>query len=138
MKRLIATILSIFTILIFCLCGCATSNQSITVEEVNGYVKVTLDDFDGTEKIKIKKNNPGDASLYYCAIITEGGVTVHTDEGWLWPTRKFFTAVSGKEITNGMYVDSSTTELTIIIKANQTASGEIIFSLSGGPSPFDS
>lgn len=138
MKRLIAALLVILTLLTLCLPGCVSSNQSIIVEEVNGYVKVTLDGFDGTEKIKIKKNNPGDASLYYCAIITDGGVTVHTDEGWLWPTRKFFTAVSGKEITNGMYVDSSTTELTIIIKANQTASGEIIFSLSGGPSPFDS
>lgn len=55
MKRLIATILSIFTILIFCLCGCATSNQSITIEEGNGYVKVILDRFDDTEKSRPRK-----------------------------------------------------------------------------------
>jgi hypothetical protein len=63
-KRLIAALLVILTLLTLCLPGCVSSNQSIIVEEVNGYVKVTLDGFDGTEKIKIKKNNPGDASLY--------------------------------------------------------------------------
>lgn len=118
------------------LSSCDFSNQGVTVEETDKFIRITLDNFEGTKKIKIRHDNPGECSMYYKTSITEGGINVSCDAGWLWD--KFFLCAASvdADANSGVYIDSSITTVTIILEASQSTSGELLFCFSTGTSPF--
>ena len=134
MKKLLAIIL-LFSVFLFS--GCNLSNKGVAVSETGEYVKITLDNFEGNQKIQIKHENPSECSLYYKTSISDGSLTLYYDEGLLWKTKQLFCASVGSDANSGIYVDSSVGKLTIIIKSTQVTSGEILFCFSAESSPFN-
>ena len=124
-------------LLVFCtLCfsGCSLSNKGIAVEETDECTKITLDNFEGKQKIEIDHDSPNEGGLYYSTNITNGSVTVSYDEGWLWEAYELFTVSNDtNSIGGGYYIDSSTSRIIIIIEAEQKTSGEILL----GFAPFE-
>ena len=134
MKKLLAIVL-MFSV--FLLSGCNLSNKGVSVSETGEYTKITLDNFEGNQKIQIKHDNPGECSLYCKTNITDGSLTLYYDEGLLWETKQLFFASVGSDANSGTYIDSSVGKVTIIIESSQPTSGEILFCFSAESSPFD-
>lgn len=133
MKRLISIIIIISMLL---LSGCNFSSKGLAVEESDEVIKVTLDNFKGTEKIKIKHENPGECSLYYKTSISEGGVSMSYKEGWLFGPYPMLSPSVGSDVNSGVYIDSSTTTVIITFEAAEATSGEILFCFKSDSSPF--
>lgn len=126
MKKLIAVLL---VLCIFGLSGCGSYKQGFALEESGGRKTITLNNFEGRQKIEFDYLGPGDPSLYYCTDITGGSVTIYLDEGWLSPTRELFTASADTNTdNNGAYLLSK--KVIVIIEAVETTSGKIVFSFS--------
>lgn len=131
MKKRFAILMVLFTL---CFSGCGSLNKGVAVEKTDECTKITLDNFEGKKKIEIVHDSPNEGGLYYSTNITDGSVTVFYDQGWLWDAYELFTASKDtNSIGGGYYIDSSTSKITIIIEAEQKASGEILL----GFAPFE-
>ncbi len=133
MKKLFAIIILISTL---CLFSCNSAAKSITVEETDDIVKITLDNFIGEKKIKLSHDNTGECSLYYKTNITSGEIDVSYDWGLFFDDEELFEAETYDNATGGIYVDSSVSKVTIILDADEITSGEIYFAFSQNTSPF--
>ena len=119
---------------ILCFSGCGLLSKGIVVEQTDECTKITLDNFSGTKKIEISHDSPNEGGLYYSTNITNGSVTVFFDQGWLWDADELFTASKDtNSIGGGYYIDNNTSKITVIIEAEQKASGEILL----GFAPFE-
>lgn len=133
MRRLLS-ILVIISMLM--LSSCKFSNPGITVEKTDDFIKITLDDFEGNQKINIKHEETGDCSLFYQINIEEGNINVSYKEGWIWDTLPLCNASTDTNTNGGAYIDSSTSTVTIILDSSEPTSGELLFCLSNNSSPF--
>ena len=120
----------------FLLQSCGLTNKCVIVKESGEQIEIMLDNFKGKEKIKIQHTNSAECSLYYKTDITEGSITVSYNEGILSNTHQLFTAATGADANSGVYIDSSTKTVTIIIEASESACGKIVFAFSSTSSPF--
>ena len=130
MKKLIA-ILLILSTLILSSCGLP---EGIELIETNEYAKITLDGFEGKEKIKLV-NGVGEGSLYYKTNITNGSIDVSFSDGLTPEALPLFKADSENNSNGGTYV-SAGGKVTVIITASEAATGEIVFVFSQSSSPF--
>ena len=122
MKKLFA-ILIIFSLLV--LSGCKQNENGVSVETNGEYTKITLDNFKGSETVKIPCT-PREGALYYKTNITKGGIKSFYDLGVFWKTERLVDAdASNNSIGGGYYVDASTGEITIIIESDSKTSGEL-------------
>ena len=133
MKKLFSMVLLISMLL---LSSCTQLNKSITLENTGEIIKITLDNFKGSEKIKIKHENSGECSLYYKTSINKGSVDISYDQGWIWDEYPLSSISSDKNTNGGVYIDSSVKTVTIILDAREESSGEIFFCFSKDASPF--
>lgn len=133
MKKLLAVIILIS---VLCLVGCNSTFGTVTVEETDGIVKITLEDFIGEKKIKLHHENKGECSLYYSSDITKGEIDVSYDWGLFFDDEELFEAEQFDNATGGIYVDSSASTVTLILEADELTSGEIFFAFSQKDSPF--
>lgn len=124
MKKLLVII---FMCCLICLSSCVFSSKGITVEKSEDYTKVILDNFSGEAKFEIQKDSNNECALYYLADIEKGNITVYCDQGWLWEEHELFKADVNSVVNDGgYYIDSSTSNITIIIKSEVETLGEIL------------
>lgn len=131
MKKLLAIAL------IFCLMflsGCNTPKEGITFEENDKYVKITLDSFEGEEKIKLT-NKVGEGSLYYLATVTSGSLSLSYSEGWFGDDYILFTIDAENTHDGGAYVSGG--KITITVSAEEATSGSVLIAFSNTSSPFN-
>lgn len=128
MKKLLAIILLISTV---CLSSCNLFHRSIIIEKTDECVKITLDNFEGKKKIKMKHESHIGYSLYYSTNITSGSVSASYKESWLFGPYELFTADANTNIKDAVgYIDSAILKITVIIEAEEATSGTLLFSFS--------
>lgn len=123
--RKILCLLICFAIFIFC-AGCESTPKGVTKKEESGLVKLELDGFVGEYSLKLDYNGKGDGTLFYVAELSKGSIDTFTKDGLIFKRLPYFSINSDGEVhTGGTYVDSSTTTLTVTIKASEKTTGYI-------------
>ena len=125
MKKFFLTV-GVLLLICFCIGGCNHS-KGCTVQSNAGMTVIELDSFSGRQKIKLKADEAGDASLFYVAELTEGKIKATLDTGFLWEPTDYFCAIAQNGIASGgTYIDSSTSGITLVIEADLPTDGRII------------
>lgn len=125
MKKLFLTV-GVLLLICFCIGGCSES-RGCTVQSDSGMTVIELDSFSGRQKIKLKADKAGDASLFYVAELTEGKIKATLDTGFLWePTDYFRVSAQNGSSSGGTYIDSSVSEITLVIETDLPTNGRII------------
>ena len=125
MKKLFL-VLTVLILICFCIGGCSES-RGCTVQSDSRMTVIELDSFSGRQKIKLKAEEAGDASLFYVAELTEGEVKATLDTGFLWDPTDYFCVNAQNGISSGgIYIDSSVSEITLVIESDLPTDGRII------------
>lgn len=125
MRKIFLTV-GVLLMICSCLGGCNHS-KGCTVQSNAGMTVIELDSFSGRQKIKLKADEAGDASLFYVAELTEGEIKATLDTGFLWDPTDYFCVNAQNGISSGgTYIDSSVSEITLVIESDLPTDGRII------------